>query len=536
MRLTHIKISNHSRLADYELDVREHLVLVGPNDVGKSSLLRCLNFLLGASTAQLYNRITVDDFTNLTQPLVIEATLSELTDTEKGWFPDEPTVDPAIGTTTLTITLKATIDDNGTLEIDRSAPNAGTNRQLSRDQIQALGWTLLDATSVARDLRDDRRNVLTDILAGVDLGTEQATFDTLLAQIQTEVGSSRALDALRGDLAGQLSRALPVGVGKEQLQFVTGAVANGDVLADMHLMIERDGTAKNMTEQSDGLRALYALALYDLVSVGANVVAVDEPEVHMHPTSQRSLARLLKEGQNQKILATHSPDIVSAFSPDSIVSIRAGGRLIQPKKDFLTDDEKLVVHWWVRDKLEPLTANRVIAVEGIADRIILARVADLTGRNLDRLGVSVVETDGAGSMPAIVKLFGADGFKVPMTLLIDEDARAQFSKCLGVQPEELEQHDTVVSNPDLEGEYVSALGAAATWSALTTSGLLSKNLLNNCAKNGPGGVPNEQDLLVFLRNKNYKVYGALAVAKVLDEETAVKVGSVNEVLAKVTGT
>jgi hypothetical protein len=68
---------------------------------------------------------------------------------------------------------------------------------------------------------------------------------------------------------------------------------------------------------------------------------------------------------------------------------------------------------WIRDKLEPLIANRVLAVEGIADRIIVQQVADLTNRNLDRIGVSVVETDGAGSMDAIVKLFGSDGFNVP---------------------------------------------------------------------------------------------------------------------------
>ena len=46
MRLTRIKVENHKRLADLEIEVRDHLVLVGANDVGKSSLLRCLDLLL----------------------------------------------------------------------------------------------------------------------------------------------------------------------------------------------------------------------------------------------------------------------------------------------------------------------------------------------------------------------------------------------------------------------------------------------------------------------------------------------------------
>ena len=46
MRLTRLKVENHKRLADLDIVVRDHLVLVGANDVGKSSLLRCLDLLL----------------------------------------------------------------------------------------------------------------------------------------------------------------------------------------------------------------------------------------------------------------------------------------------------------------------------------------------------------------------------------------------------------------------------------------------------------------------------------------------------------
>jgi len=69
-------------------------------------------------------------------------------------------------------------------------------------------------------------------------------------------------------------------------------------------------------DQSDGTRALFAMAMYDLVSASANIVGIDEPEIHLHPTSKRTLAKLLQEGSNQKILATHSSDIVSAFDPE----------------------------------------------------------------------------------------------------------------------------------------------------------------------------------------------------------------------------
>ena len=154
----------------------------------------------------------------------------------------------------------------------------------------------------------------------------------------------------------------------------------------------------------------------------------------------------------------------------------------------------MVIHWWVRDKLEPLTANRVLAVEGISDRIIVQRAAQLTGRSLDRLGVSLIETDGSGDMDAIVKLFGADGFQVPLSLLIDEDARTDTAVSLGVLPADVEQHGVFVSDADLEAEYIAALGATDAWSAIWNSGHFSPNMLKNCAGSGPEGAPTEADL------------------------------------------
>ena len=51
MRLSKMKISNHSRIQDLNLEVRRHAVIVGANDVGKSSILRMLNMLLGTSVS-----------------------------------------------------------------------------------------------------------------------------------------------------------------------------------------------------------------------------------------------------------------------------------------------------------------------------------------------------------------------------------------------------------------------------------------------------------------------------------------------------
>lgn len=531
VHLTRLRITNHSRLADLSIEIRKHLVLVGTNDVGKSSLLRCLDTLLGASTAQLYARITPDDVRNTELPFIIEAELADFDPSDKALFPDEISVDAATGEASLTLRLSVTFDSNETLSVERAAPGGGTGRQVSREQLAGVGWQLLSAAAASRDLRDGRRSAVDDILQAVDLGAEQSGFEAIAAQLKARLGASAVLGGLRGDLAGQLSKALPDAVAKGDLHFVPGATAEDDVLSDVRLQVSKNGVPRNLSEQSDGTRALYAIALYDLVSVGANMVGIDEPEIHLHPTSQRSLAKLLQDGQNQKFIATHSADIVGAFAPDCVVVVRSGGVVVQPAANFLTSDEKTVVAWWVRDKLEPLTARRVVAVEGISDRIILERVADVTGRNLDRLGVSVLETGGAGNMGAINKLFGKAGFDVPISMLVD--AAANTANALSVAMADLNQHSVWVSVPDLEAEYVAALGGDVVWGALSSSSLFSPNERSICETTGSGGTRTDDDVAAFCRRNRYKVRAAMVVSPLLIAATASSLTSISKLLAEI---
>lgn len=529
MKLSRLKVENYGRLQDFEIDIRSHLVLVGANDVGKSSLLRVIDLTLGATVAQLYASLSVDDLRDTTQPMVAEIELTGFSADDRALFPDE------IDTTTssLTVQLRVDVDEKETVSISRVAPRGGTGRQLSRDQLAALGWKFLSATAQTRDLREDRRNPVDEMLAALELGDEKEAFASVAKIFQQKLHGSKLLKKLREQLAGQLSKALPQKVTTDSLAFVSGAEADDDVLSNVRLQVTKAGTPHNLSEQSDGSRALYAIALYDLMSVGANVVGIDEPEIHLHPTSQRSLARLLRDSTSQKVIATHSSDIVGAFDVADVVVMRAGGKPVQSTRDFLSDDERTMVRWWVRDKLEPLTSARIVTVEGLSDRILVERVAELTDRSLDRLGISVIESDGSAEIKPIAKLFGPDGFRIPVSRLVDDDATDKIASALEVAEEDLGQHSVHISMVDLEDEYVSAFGATAVHNALKSCGHFSRNELANIKATGANGKLTNADVAQFCRKSKYKIRSALAVLPLLTKENASSIASIESLLTEI---
>lgn len=152
MRLTSISIRNHSRVADLDVQVRRHAVIVGANDVGKTSILRLLNLALGTSAAGLYQALSPADLRETDLPMVTNLTLG-FSDAERTLFPSEISVAQGDETESLQLQLRVELDpsDDEAVAIHRWFPTPVT-----RELRHASNWSPLDGATSARAGRTQR--------------------------------------------------------------------------------------------------------------------------------------------------------------------------------------------------------------------------------------------------------------------------------------------------------------------------------------------------------------------------------------------
>jgi hypothetical protein len=204
-----------------------------------------------------------------------------------------------------------------------------------------------------------------------------------------------------------------------------------EVVKGPHVLVERASTGREIPLNRIGAGIAQMITLLThLVGSEDMIFAIDSPELHLHPHSQRLLRNVLQGStKNQVLVVSHSPEFVNFSDPIGILLVRqvdGQSSVIQLPNDYLSDKEKAGMSKmvWSEDK-DFLFSRRVLLVEGPTEYAAIPILANRLGHNLDENGVSVIEV-GGDYFGLFLKLL--KGFGFPLLVMCDEDALMTIGK------------------------------------------------------------------------------------------------------------
>jgi len=431
MLLTHLRIENFRGIKLLELELGETTVLVGENNSGKTTVLHalraCLYLLRSAGRAIPFEEFDLHFDNQAADPTSAPAISITLTfeESKPGEWPAE--IEQRLG------------GDGGVVVLvppdDRSRVQLRVNAEYSKTvQEIETSFEFLDASGKALPPRNRGRlsalqqlrplfylSALRD--AGKEFSRTSQFWSPFVKNSQMDPAKKVEIEKQLEAINTQIIEAHGTFKGvREHLSKVQDLVALGaqDVVsvdavpARIFDMLNRTqvsiasstGARLPIGRHGEGTQSLAVLMLFDAFlkselarKQGAKesrpIVALEEPEAHLHPNAVRALWKTIRDIDGQKLIATHSGDLLSEVDLTSIRRLyRAKGSIkvgVIPKDMFGERDRRKFEFLVRRTRGELFFARCWLLGEGETEAILFSGAAEVLGFDLEQAGVRCVE-------------------------------------------------------------------------------------------------------------------------------------------------
>ncbi|MGO1369740.1 ATP-dependent nuclease [Senegalia sp. (in: firmicutes)] len=166
------------------------------------------------------------------------------------------------------------------------------------------------------------------------------------------------------------------------------------------------------------------MEIYEPRYDGVTILAIEEPESHLHPTYQRLIYKeVIRKSNNSVLLTTHSTHVTSISPIKSIVHLhrskQEGTKISTTTELNLLENELADLERYIDIKRGEIYMGRgVILVEGITEEYLVPKFADLLGQPLDEKGIIVCNINSTNFKP-YVKLLRK--LEIPFVVITDGD-------------------------------------------------------------------------------------------------------------------
>lgn len=431
MLLTSLKIEHYRGIKTLELALGPTTVLVGENNCGKTTVLHalraCLHTLRSAGRASPFEEFDLHFDSRAADPTTAPPIVITLTfeEAKAGEWSEE--IEQRLGGDGGVIALVPP-DDRSRVQLRVSAAYSAVTQEIETT------FEFLDA--VGKALPAKNRNRLTNLQqlrplfylsalrdAVKEFSRTSQFWSPFVKNSQIDEATKSAIEAQLEDINAQIIEAHGTFKGvREHLGKIQELVALGgedvvsvdaiparvfDMLNKTQVSIaSATGARLPIGRHGEGTQSLTVLMLFDAflkselarkqgVKESKPIVALEEPEAHLHPNAVRALWKTIQDIDGQKLVATHSGDLLSEVDVHSIRrlykkngkvevgSIPRGLLDVKPLQKF---------DYFVRRTRGELFFARVwILVEGETDVIILGGAARALGIELEQAAVRIVD-------------------------------------------------------------------------------------------------------------------------------------------------
>lgn len=205
------------------------------------------------------------------------------------------------------------------------------------------------------------------------------------------------LDELAARVQGPLQEFLP-SIKSVKLE-ISESSRRYSLRQDVSVVVD-DGTPTNLEHKGDGVKSLAALGLLKSQNArsGASILAIEEPESHLHPAAIHQVNEIIQaiSDTSQVIITTHNPLFVDRMNIKSNIIVSDGGA--NPAKSIAAIRDLLGIK--ASDNLTH--ANYALVVEGeedvVALKALLPVLSEKIGKALKNNFLIIEPIGGAGNL------------------------------------------------------------------------------------------------------------------------------------------
>ncbi|MDD3287484.1 MAG: AAA family ATPase [Alphaproteobacteria bacterium] len=391
MKLVNFSVENFRSITNaYRVDISQTTIIIGKNNEGKSNLLKALAIAMNAIISHAHDKKFRPT------PISRQRYLHRKSEQTYDWVRDYPVSEQdnengfsefrlefhledrevnefyqAVKSSlngTLPIIVKIGKDGAPVVRVSKRGKGSKTLNERS-DKItdfiaQRIAFNYIPAVRTEREAKSEIDRMLSEALEKLEEQDEYKTALKKIADIQKP-----ALAELGKKIKEPLSEFLP---GLKSVKIVVSEESRRlSYRRDFDVIID-DGTATNIEYKGDGIKSLATLGLLKNKAFrkGASIIAIEEPESHLHSGAIHQLNAIIRSlgEDNQVVLTTHNPVFVDRLDISSNILVEGG----RASKATNISEIRALLGVRVSDNLS--NASFCLLVEGPTDKRIISSI------------------------------------------------------------------------------------------------------------------------------------------------------------------